>query len=151
MTSFNIPAYFIITPSEELVMLLDKYNYPQDRWREKMIWEIRGGLNLDEPELARERKYVKIAFLLDIILTMRVTAIKEKYSYIAHIVHEIFGNPPHYDITILEKWWIIERTTNFYTESDSVKRATSQDFQQIKKTGNGAVDAWLDEYANSEE
>lgn len=148
----GIPYYFIMTPTEELVELLDKYNYPShERWRGKMIWEIKGGLYFDEPDLERQRKSVKAVILLEIILGMRVVAIKEQFSYIVDIVHEMFGNPPQYDIRILEKWWIIERTIGFYTKSKLVKAAIAQDFQQIKKTGDGSVDAWLDEHASSEE
>ena len=151
MSLLEVKNHYIMTPTEELVKLLDKHNYPQDSWREKMIWEMPAGHALDASDLARNSKFVRISLLLSIISLMRTTAVKEKYAYLAGIVYEMFGNPPQYDVETLDRWWTMEHTDSFYEYSYYVGKAKAEDFQQIKKTGDVTVDKWLERYAKSDE
>lgn len=146
------PWYYIISPSRNLLELLQNYSAKYDnqleRWLKKpSIWSRNPGKARMIWELGHEAQ-IKILFICELVIR-REDNLNQEYDA---LLSEILGTPP-YSIQTFDRWWTIEHIDEPIYNFNSYERnnwISPEIFAKFDATGMPYVDDWLEQMEQRE-
>lgn len=142
--SYTKQVYYLFRPLPKLIDLaLNAPLIPATAYPE--IWRLFESYNLAK-DAAHAREFymvqIKIIFLYDLAENYKTN---EKRT--VEVIHELFGKPPIFSITNLEKWWAVEKISSGRNGSAIIENAKSDIFELVEMTGNPHFDDWIEQYS----
>lgn len=134
-------GYYIVEPTPKLVELVTKYD--ETNLARTVIWELPESSDIHQNIGNTFVGYIKVTFLANIIAMYEYLKTRQRFHSYEKIIHEIFGNPPSYDINLLDDWWTFERADALKEFSYEISQSSADTLRQIQKTNDIFIDTWL--------